>query len=184
MPWGRVDDTHYDHPKVMDLPREIRNQCDGLYWRCISWSNAKLTDGYVPLDQVRRLDGRQSDIAALIDVGMFEPTEGGIRVHDFLDFNDSREKVLADRAAARDRMRNRRSSNDVRENFAAGSETPSRPSPVPSRPFSDSPPTPPRPGPLPSALSEIEEKRRRVEAEPYRSLDEIVPDLAKQWGKP
>ena len=47
MPWGRIDDTHYDHPKVMALPRAVRNAADGLYWRCISWSNAKLTDGYV-----------------------------------------------------------------------------------------------------------------------------------------
>lgn len=120
MPWGRVDDTHYDHQKVRALPRRIRNSCVGLYWRSISWSNSKLSDGFVPTDELERMDARESEIEGLVAVGLFEPAKGGIQIHDFLDFNRSRAEILAERAAARDRMAAKRSGN-VRRNNGAGS---------------------------------------------------------------
>ena len=65
MPWGMVDDGHYDHSKVMDLPREIRNAADGLYWRAISRCNRTLSDGWLT----------PGDLVVHIDNGIGEPAD-------------------------------------------------------------------------------------------------------------
>ena len=44
MPWFKVDDGFYDHPKVL----EAGNAAVGLWLRCATWSARQLTDGHVP----------------------------------------------------------------------------------------------------------------------------------------
>lgn len=102
MPWGRLDDTLYDHPKLDLIPVEDRLAAIGLWARAISWCNRFLTDGLVPRDRIAKLDGTLDLADRLVVAGLFEtasdvPT-GHFRVHDFLAFNDSREKVLERRA--------------------------------------------------------------------------------------
>ena len=132
MPWGRIDDSLYDHPKLNDLGR-YRLQCIGLWTVAISWANRYLTDGHIPTDQVKRLGGSTALADHLVRAGLWQKVADGYRVHDFLEFNASRREVEAGRAAARERMRKKRS-GEVREKFAFGSPTPSIP--VPSLPES------------------------------------------------
>jgi hypothetical protein len=40
----------------------------------------------------------------MVEVGLFDQVDGGYRLHDWLDYNPPREKVLAERAAAKRRM--------------------------------------------------------------------------------
>jgi hypothetical protein len=98
MPWGRVDDSHYDHDKVLRMPIEVRNAADGLYWRAISYCNAKLTDGFVPDAVVAHLNGTPDQVAALVKVRLWHHVKGGFRVHDFSDFNHTRDEVETARA--------------------------------------------------------------------------------------
>jgi len=100
MPWGRVDDTHYDHDKVLSIPLAVRNEAIGLYWRAISYANAKLTDGYVSAAVVAEvLNGRQELADALVKVRLWHRKRGGYVIHDFLNgFNKSRAEVESDRA--------------------------------------------------------------------------------------
>lgn len=102
MAWGRIDDSLYDHPKVEALPARLRNSCVGVWFRAISWSNRHLTDGFVPVVMLRNLDARPTEIDALVNVGLLERTDGGVRVHDFLDFNDSADAVRERRANMRE----------------------------------------------------------------------------------
>lgn len=99
MPWGRVDDSHYDHDKVLALPVAVRNEAVGLYWRAISYSNAKLTDGVVADAIVAHLDGRPEVVAALVTARLWHRRAGGrtYRIHDFADFNPTRAEVQANR---------------------------------------------------------------------------------------
>ncbi|MEW6223234.1 MAG: hypothetical protein AB1627_01255 [Chloroflexota bacterium] len=109
MPWGRLDDGLYDHPKLDALGRD-RLAGVGLWALAISWCNRRLTDGVVPADRIRLLGGTAAIADRLVEVGLFDRCEDGYRVHDFLAFNDSAETVMARRQAAAERQRKHRSS--------------------------------------------------------------------------
>ena len=97
MAWGRVDDGHYDHPKVLSIPRAIRNACDGLYWRLISRCNRTLSDGWITDGDRELCDAESEHVEALVTAGLLDRTPAGrLRVHDFLVFNKSRREALAD----------------------------------------------------------------------------------------
>jgi len=101
MPWGRIDDGFYDHPKLDALGRD-RLPCIGLYVLALSWSNRYLTDGDIPPDRVRRLGGTKALAERLVRVGLWDQLADGYRIHDFLDYNDSAEEVRQRRADLRD----------------------------------------------------------------------------------
>jgi hypothetical protein len=109
MPWGKLDDSLYDHPKLDGLGRR-RMACLGLWTAAISWSNRRLTDGYIPTERVRLLGGTLAQATALVHVRLFDEVVDGFQVHDYLDFNDSRDEILARRAAAAERQRKARES--------------------------------------------------------------------------
>jgi hypothetical protein len=102
MPWGRLDDGLYDHPKVEQLPRKVRNASVGLWARAISWSNRYLTDGRVSSERLAKLDGTAAEVDALVSVGLFERDDDGIVIHDFCEYNDTAEAVRSKRAAMRE----------------------------------------------------------------------------------
>src|SRR5262245_46818288 len=93
MPWGRLDDSLYDHPKLDLLPIEQRLAGVGLWARSISWCNRFLTDGHIPRNRIEKLDGTPELADLLVAAGLFETDASGYRIHDFLEFNDSRAHV-------------------------------------------------------------------------------------------
>jgi hypothetical protein len=98
MPWGRVDDKHWHHEKILELEDDLRKGCIALYWLAISWCNDRLTDGRVPAGTVRTLGGDREEADELVRVGLWEVDGRGYRVHDFLDFNKSKVQVETERA--------------------------------------------------------------------------------------
>lgn len=102
MPWLKVDDKMYTNPKVHPLGSEaFRINMGGLMH-----SASQLTDGYVNLPalfsllvpDMRRKPQYYAD--ELADAGLWIPDgDGGWVINDYLEYNPSREKVLADRAA-------------------------------------------------------------------------------------
>lgn len=155
MPWGKVDDNHYDHPKVLSIPRAIRNAADGLYWRGISRCNRILSDGWLSSGDLDVIDSEPELVDALVTAGLWErKADGRLRIHDYLVFNKSRAEVVKERrqkeesgragglASGRTRAKRTRSKReapasppleaDANENEAPGVELPTRPDP--SRP--------------------------------------------------
>lgn len=102
MPWGRIDDTYYDHPKLELLTGDgewpDRLAAAGLNALAWSWCNRFLTDGHVPTRTVAKLGGTLELAALLVGVGLWEEAPHGFQIHDFLTYNDSREQVLERRA--------------------------------------------------------------------------------------
>ncbi len=96
MPWGRVDDDFYDHPKVLALGGK-RLPCVGLYFLAISWSNRYLSDGRLSPDRVRMLGGSIPIAERLVDAGLFDRDGDCYLVHDFLSRNKSRAQVESER---------------------------------------------------------------------------------------
>jgi len=65
VPWFYVDDAFADSRPVMQLDAKLRNEAIGLWVRCGAWSAKEETDGRVPLDVVKALDGTPRLIRAL-----------------------------------------------------------------------------------------------------------------------
>lgn len=111
MSWFRLDDSFYDHPKVI----RAGNAAVGLWVRCGTYSARYLLDGTVPNDVARR-HGRTGEVDRLLAARLWVPTEEGFLMPDYLEYNPSAEQVLADRAAARDRQRRAREAARDRRN--------------------------------------------------------------------
>jgi hypothetical protein len=115
MVWIRIDDQFADHPKVAAAgPLAAWLHVCGL-----CYCGRHLTDGFVPHGAAIHLAafphigvstggvpgmfecGHDVEvdqlIGELLDAGLWEPVEGGYVIHDYLDYNPSREQVLADR---------------------------------------------------------------------------------------
>jgi len=99
MPYAHLDDRFYGNPKILSTPLPAV----GLYCLGLSYCNAQLTDGFIPRSAVAGWPGWAAAAKMLVARKLWESETDGFRVHDFLEWNPSREQVLAERAAARDR---------------------------------------------------------------------------------
>ena len=107
MTWVRLDDDFYHHPKVLKAgPLCIAMQVAGL-----CYCNHYLTDGFIPESSVSNLlnieNARDSEyktiVSKLVACEMWEPVEGGYQIHDFLDYQPSKEQVLEERSITQTR---------------------------------------------------------------------------------
>ena len=103
MPWVRIDENAMDHPKIGGLP-------DGafrLWVEALSYCQKFLTDGLVnavALKGLRSYSPKRR--AVLVSVGLWnEAPAAAVSVHDFLEWNESRDRVLQARTESRDRRR-------------------------------------------------------------------------------
>lgn len=144
MPWSKLDDKMYDHPKIIAAgPLAM-----ALWVSAINYSSSQLSDGFVPTVKLRQL----WDFSAFPGVtaetltthlialrvpgcagGLFDAAEGGIRIHDYLDYNPSRAQVLRKRTRDLHRKQGRDDSATIPRRIAADSAT-IPPVPDPTRP--------------------------------------------------
>lgn len=169
MAWFKIDDNLYDHPKFLALS----DKALAVWVRAGSYCAKHLTDGAIPPAMVPRVGGTKAVVRELVDAGLWEEDGDGYRFHDWLVYQPSREKVMAERKAAADRMRRRRarqrgdddggsddgaddgSGEHPDETFAATSPSPTRPDPTREL----KPPKPPAGG---TARQRRERKAREV----------------------
>jgi hypothetical protein len=111
MVWTRLDDQFMDHPKVA----QAGPLAGWMHVAGLVYSGRYLTDGFVPTAMIPRLadfhgigiDDRVGELATfghdvenqelvdrLVELGMWEPVENGYQIHDYLDYQPSREEVL------------------------------------------------------------------------------------------
>lgn len=121
MSWVRIDDNAMDHPKILALT-------DGafrLWVQGLAYCHKYLTDGFISELALKGLRSYSSFRRhLLLTAGLWEATPAGIQVHDFLQWNDSRDHVTSAREQARERMRklrhgSRELTHDVRANVTA-----------------------------------------------------------------
>ena len=136
MVWVRLADDFTDHPKVV----AAGPLASWLYVCGLTYANRYLTDGFVPAGQVRRMadvDDAMGLAERLVKVGLWEPVEGGYRIHDYHGYQPSAEDVKKEReetarrqAEYRARKRNG-GSNGVTNGERSGAPYPARPVPGP-----------------------------------------------------
>lgn len=101
MAWIRLDDQIAHHPKF--------NRCTPtacwLYVSCIGHAQKYLTNGFIARTDLRTISHvrrPENVITQLVRAGLMEKAPDGYRIHDYLDFNDSKEVVVAKRRELRE----------------------------------------------------------------------------------
>ena len=105
MPWVRFDDTFPVHRKVDGLS----DAAFRLHVSAIFWCARNLTDGVVPEEDLDLVTARVRTparfAAELVRRGLWDKRDqGGWIIHDYLDFQPSKDKVLAERRSNADRQ--------------------------------------------------------------------------------
>ena len=103
MAWVKLDDTFPEHPKVL----AAGPLAGWLHVCAIAYCNRNLTDGHVPGAVARRLadvPSPQRHIDALVDQGLWLEDGPDYLLHDYLEYQPSKAKVLEERERARKRM--------------------------------------------------------------------------------
>ena len=95
MPWFRVDDSFYDHPKAIAAGDAL-----SLWLRAGCWSAKQLTDGFVPADMLPTFRANTRRAQQLVNArarpdgaGLWVPTLGGWLFHDWADYQPSRDET-------------------------------------------------------------------------------------------
>lgn len=222
MPWVRIDDGFAQHPKVVKAgPLAMAMQVAAL-----CYCNRNLTNGFVPRSVAKtlidwemvtgetvwtlgRTSGHAGDditpdwvIGVMLDVGMWEVAEGGYNVHDYDQYQPSKEEVLKQQAETHEakvragkagaEKRWQTNSNNHSRPIADGMAEPKQtdgpvPDPVPD-PNTD--PVPMRPkgrggkaAAAPSVSDDIKERMVQKYADVW-GRDDVLSKIADALGHP
>ena len=132
MAWGRLDDQANGNPKLLAL-----SDAAWRMWGCaLIYCQAQLTDGFIPASAIHTFGVKARDkekVAAELcavqvrgQAPLWTRVEGGYQSHDYLEWNDGREAVLAKRSKERKRWGLRaESSRSARGDDVESSRSPS-----------------------------------------------------------
>ena len=144
MTWTKISDCLHSHRKVRTVEME-EPAALALHFLALSYCGQYLTDGLVDTSFVRmheHLMSRDGLGDVLVSAGMWKVHADGFEIHDFLEFNPSRESVEGRRQKDADRKEAARSAKSPQNVRADSAKTPrgvrvTRPDPT--RPDPDSP---------------------------------------------
>ncbi len=97
MAWVRIHDGALTHPKIVGLS----DAAFRLWVWGLSYCQQHLTDGWIPVASLPSKGKPDSLVTARL---WRESDRGGYDVHDYLEWNDSKESVLKKRASLRERV--------------------------------------------------------------------------------
>lgn len=110
MTWVKLDDRFPSHRKIALLSdRAFR-----LHVSAICWCAENLTDGRISereLTFVAKVRGLKATAKELEGAGVWDRVDGGWAIHDYLDYNPSREQVHAERKKNAERQERFRQKN-------------------------------------------------------------------------
>ena len=142
MSWMDLDDKLLDHPKFIRAVNRGGSEAIHLWLGLRQWVAQQLTDGFIPVDMIDHVRGpaarkRAAALQVLIEVGLVEKESSGVRLHDFLQWSKSRDRILAERERNRLRQERFRTKQDVTNAPVTPLLTPSvtLPSPLLSTPL-------------------------------------------------
>lgn len=120
MPWVRLDDRFPSHRKVAILPdRAFRLHVSAICWCAENLTDGRISDRELPL--ITHIRGIKATAKQLQDAGLWDRLDDGWMIHDYLDYNPSREQVVAERkknAERQERFRRRKNGKPTVPNDA------------------------------------------------------------------
>lgn len=96
MTWVKIDDGLPNNPKL----RLVSLQARWAYVSSICYSSRAVSDGFVPKSALALVDGTAKVARELTDRGLWESAAGGWLIHDYLQYNRSREQIERQRTTA------------------------------------------------------------------------------------
>lgn len=115
MPWVRYDDRFTKHPKVRKAAKLLGGKFGlgrvvALHHEATEYCNVHLTDGFLSRENAVELDCDPDpievmNVLALKSVRLAERVRGGWKLHDYHDYQPSKESVLEDRRKEAERKR-------------------------------------------------------------------------------
>jgi hypothetical protein len=107
MTWVRLDDNYFEHPKVA----AVGDDAALLNLAAVCWCNRQLTDGLIPKGKVATLVHKRTAPLVKLLVTVHHPNKSPLwhdegecyRIHDYLKYQDSKQKVLGKRESAKHR---------------------------------------------------------------------------------
>jgi hypothetical protein len=85
MPWLRVDDGLFLHPKWLATPSSAR----GLWITALSYCGNQSNGGIIPSALLPVLGGTEKDASDLVQSGLWIAIDGGWQIHNFVEYNDA-----------------------------------------------------------------------------------------------
>jgi hypothetical protein len=174
MPWFKVDDKFWSHPKTGDLS----DSATALWLRAGSWSAGHLTDGFIPQNVLRLFRGRPRSAAELVAAGLWSAAEGGFFFHDWAEYQPSREQVTAQREATKKRVTawKDRARNGVTDGVSNAYP------PDEGNGVRNAPPDPTRPDPTRpiTTSNEVVPRKRGSRVPPNFRIDDVMRAWAKK----
>ncbi len=101
MSWVKLDDQFFFNRKIIKAGRDARD----LYLASLAYCAGQLTDGFVPAEALPLLHvmagiANDKQIASkLLSTGLWEASDNGYIVHDYLKYNPTKEQVEITREA-------------------------------------------------------------------------------------
>jgi hypothetical protein len=124
MPWVKLDDRFPSHRKIALLSdRAFRLHISAICWCAENLTDGRITDRELTL--VAHVRGLKATAKQLEDAGVWDRADDGWVIHDYLDYNPSREQVQAERkknAERQEKFRKRKNGKPVPPD---GSDVPS-----------------------------------------------------------
>jgi hypothetical protein len=99
--WVKLDDHFHDHPKIEALSSDAYRAFVGGLCYCARY----LTDGSIPAPRVLLLAPKGKTVIELTDAGLWQWNGNGVKVHDYLDFQEDSATVLERRRKDSERKR-------------------------------------------------------------------------------
>jgi hypothetical protein len=104
LPWVRFDTDLPDNPKILRLISRRGGSGAAFVYCCgLAYAGRHGTDGFIPTAALTRVHGKRSDAAALVDVGLWDPSDEGWWIHGWDEYQQSSEtseRIREDRQKA------------------------------------------------------------------------------------
>lgn len=170
MTWVRFDDQFTIHRKVTGLSDAAYR----LHTEAIFWCARNLTDGFVPSEDVDVLATARRPskfVPELVRRGVWVEVDGGWQIHDYLEYQPSKEKVERERQQKADRQARWKANQQGKRDAsldASRDGAPSRPAPPPSGERGGGRKSPNKPRLIHSWCGQCDEESRMVERDDGR----------------
>jgi len=98
--WLQLDDRILEHPKFIRAAKRGGSEAIHLWLGIRAYCGQLLTDGFVPEDMLDEVRGpkdpekRALALRVLIEEKLLHRVEGGVEMHDYLDWSESKRDIL------------------------------------------------------------------------------------------